>query len=67
MEVLTKAELQVRYDEIVQRIKEGAVFIHPSDTIYGLGCNALNTKAVDKVRIIKQQFHQPLSIWVPSI
>ncbi len=67
MEVLTKAEVQVRYDEIVQKIREGAIFIHPSDTIYGLGCNALNVKAVERVRRLKEQFHQPLSIWVPSL
>ena len=47
MEVITKTELRLRYDEVSQRIKDGAVFIHPSDTIYGLSCNALNQKAVE--------------------
>lgn len=67
MEILTKTEVQKRYDEIVEKITQGVVFIHPSDTIYGLGCNALNAEAVEKVRQLKQQFHQPMSIWVPSI
>ncbi len=67
MEVLTKAELQVRYDEIVEKIKRGSIFIHPSDTIYGLGCNALDDKAVEKVRRLKEQFRQPMSIWIPSL
>lgn len=67
MEVLTKAEVQVRYDEIVQKIREGAIFIHPSDTIYGLGCNALNLKAVAKIRKLKQRQETPFSIWVPSL
>lgn len=67
MEVFTKAEVQKRYDEIVQKIQQGEIFIHPSDTIYGLGCNALDAKAVEKVRTLKQQFHQPISIWVPSL
>ena len=67
MEVLTKAELSKRYDEILSKIRKGAVFIHPSDTIYGLGCLATSETAVQRIRNLKQQFHQPLSIWVPSL
>ncbi len=67
MEILTKAGLSKRYDEIVAKIKQGAIFIHPTDTIYGLGCNAFDAAAVLKIRTLKQQFHQPFSIWVPSL
>jgi len=67
MEVLTKPELDSRYEEIVKRIKGGALFIHPTDTIYGIGCNALNKKSVDKIRELKERPDSPLSIWVPSI
>ena len=51
MEVLTETELRMRFDEIVDKIKNGAVFIHPTDTIYGLGCNALDEKAVEKTEM----------------
>jgi len=67
MEVLTKAELEKRYEEIVERIREGAIFIHPTDTIYGIGCNAQDEKAVEKVRQLKQRFDNPFSIWVPEL
>ncbi len=67
MEVLTKAELQVRFDEIAERIKKGAIFIHPTDTIYGLSCNAQNEKAVAKIRQLKQRQGNPFSVWAPSI
>ncbi len=66
MDVLTKAEVCVRYDDICQRIKEGALFIHPTDTIYGLGCIALDDSAVRKLRRTKGQTTRPLSVWVPS-
>ncbi len=66
MEILTKAELQLRFNEIADKIKEGAIFIHPTDTIYGIGCNALNEQAVQKIREIKNRPDMPLSIWVPS-
>ncbi len=67
MEILTKTELSKRFDEVVAKIKAGAIFIHPTDTIYGLGCNALDNAAVQKVRALKHQSHQPFSIWIPSL
>ena len=67
MEILTKPELHSRYEEIVKRIKGGALFIHPTDTIYGIGCNALNKRSVNKIRELKERPDSPLSIWVPSI
>ena len=67
MEILTQMELRRRYEEIIQQIRKGALFIHPTDTIYGIGCNALNSQSVQNVRTLKEQFRQPLSIWVPSL
>ncbi|MBS3126896.1 threonylcarbamoyl-AMP synthase [Candidatus Woesearchaeota archaeon] len=67
MEILTQTESRLRQDEIIQKIREGVLFIHPTDTIYGLGCNALNEKAVRKIRALKQRPAAPFSIWVPSL
>lgn len=36
-------------------IKDGGVILYPTDTIWGIGCDALNSKAVDKVYKIKQR------------
>ena len=48
-------------------IKKGKIFIYPTDTIYGLGCNALNRKAVEKIKNIKKRDgKKPLSIIAPS-
>ncbi len=66
MEILTKTELRKRLTEILEKIKGGAVFIHPTDTIYGIGCHALDRKAVREVRKLKQQ-QQPFSVWIPSL
>lgn len=66
MEILTKAELHMRFAEIAERIRNGAVFIYPTDTIYGIGCNALDKKAVDKIRRLKERPTNPFSILVPS-
>ena len=66
MEILTRVELQLRETEIIRKIKQGAVFIHPTDTIYGLGCSALQDAAVNKIRKLKDRPVAPFSIWVPS-
>ncbi len=66
MEIITKAELAVRKAEIIQKIKNGAVFIYPTDTIYGLGCNAFNAESVRLIRGLKNRVKSPFSICVPS-
>tara|TARA_Y100000034_G_scaffold64197_1_gene77640 strand:- start:2112 stop:2642 length:531 start_codon:yes stop_codon:yes gene_type:complete len=43
------------------------IFIYPTDTIYGIGCNAENIKNVEKIRKIKRRDRKPLSIIAPSI
>jgi len=68
MEILTRTELRVRFSEILEKINEGSIFIYPTDTIYGIGCSALNDKAVQQIREIKGgRSSAPFSIIVPSI
>jgi L-threonylcarbamoyladenylate synthase len=66
MEILTKTELRLRYQEILEKISEGAVFIYPTDTIYGIGCNAKNKKSIERIRQLKGRSTAPFSIIVPS-
>lgn len=49
-----------------KEILAGKIFIYPTDTIYGIGCNALNIKAVSKIREIKRRDQKPFSIIAPS-
>lgn len=66
METLTKSEVVLRKDELLQRMADGEAFIHPTDTIYGIGCNALDEAAVKRVRKLKDRNDTPFSIWVPN-
>lgn len=42
-------------DEAVRVLKEGGVILYPTDTIWGLGCDATNEEAVQKVFRLKQR------------
>ena len=67
MEVMTKTEVELRVNEIVDKIRTGIIFIHPTDTIYGLGCHALDKDAIEKIRQLKERLTEPFSVWVPSL
>jgi len=57
-----------KIEEITKAILSGKIFIYPTDTIYGLGCNAENKKAVEKIRKIKaRDKNKPLSVIAPDI
>ncbi len=66
MEVLTKEELLRQKKRILGMMREGKLFIHPTDTIYGIGCDATNSEAVSAVRKVKDRWHNPMSILAPS-
>ena len=36
-------------DKVVQFLRDGGLIVYPTDTIYGLGCDIFNTKAVEKI------------------
>ena len=40
-------------DEAVEVIRDGGIVIYPTDTLYALGCDALNNKAVEKLCRLK--------------
>ena len=42
-----------KIDEVVQCLRNGGVIIYPTDTVYGLGCDLNNKKALERVARIK--------------
>jgi len=54
-------------ENYTNQIKQGKIFIYPTDTIYGLGCDATNEQAVEKIKQIKERDRdKPLSVIAPS-
>jgi len=43
------------------------IFIYPTDTIYGIGCDAENEFLVDKISEIKKRDIKPFSVIAPSV
>ena len=61
----------IEYDKLLkpaQIIKNGGLVIFPTETVYGIGTNALNSKAVKKLYEVKKRpYEKPISLLVNSI
>jgi len=67
MRILNFDEFNRERSSIIDAIIRGTVFIHPTDTIYGIGCNAELSNAVKKVRQLKGRQTNPFSVIAPSL
>ncbi len=49
-------------EQVVDLLKKGGVIAYPTDTFYGIGCDIMNKKAIEKVYLLKQRSKkQPFS------
>ncbi len=57
-----------RIDEIVAALRNGAVMLYPTDTVYAIGCDINSKMAVDRVRQIKRMSNdKPLTFLCQSL
>ena len=47
-------ELQREADEAVRVLKEGGIILYPTDTVWGLGCDATSAAAVERIYRLKR-------------
>lgn len=66
MKIITKRKFFEEKNYFNKIVLDGAVFIYPTDTIYGLGCNATLSSPVRRIRKIKSRDKNPFSVMAPS-
>ncbi|WP_445734427.1 L-threonylcarbamoyladenylate synthase [Mariniflexile sp.] len=47
--------MQTEINKAIQVLKEGKLILYPTDTVWGIGCDATNEEAVKKVYELKQR------------
>lgn len=68
MEIITLQQNDRAVPLIVRYLQKGKVLVLPTDTVYGLVCDATNEKAVEKIfRIKKRDKSKPLAVFVKDI
>lgn len=68
MEQISKQQMLDNIDFYISEMTAGKIFIYPTDTLFGVGCDATNEAAVEKIFNIKQrQANKSLLFIVPSL
>lgn len=53
---------------VVDILKKGGIVAYPTDTFYGIGCDIMNKKAIEKVYLLKQRDKlKPFSFICPDL
>ena len=47
--------MQTEINKALATLKQGGIILYPSDTIWGIGCDATNTKAIAKIFKLKKR------------
>ncbi|MEA5487456.1 MULTISPECIES: L-threonylcarbamoyladenylate synthase [Pseudanabaena] len=54
--------------QIVAALRDGAIMLYPTDTVYAIGCDLMSKSAVEKVRKLKQMSNdKPLTFLCSSL
>ena len=60
--------LKINLSDSLKVLKNGSIVVYPTDTLYALGADIYNDKAVKKIfKIKKRPFSNPLPVAVSSI
>ncbi|MCP3873475.1 MAG: threonylcarbamoyl-AMP synthase [Desulfobacteraceae bacterium] len=55
-------------ERVIDIIKKGGIIAYPTDTFYGIGCDIMNKKAIEKIYTLKQRKKtKPFSFICPDL
>lgn len=66
MKKISKEDIEKQTSFFIKEIENGKVFIYPTDTIYGIGCDATLSDSVQKIIDAKKREKKPMSVIAPS-
>lgn len=66
MNQVDRQYVETHEEEIIAAMRAGKLLVYPTDTIYGLGCDARNSEAVQKIRTLKRRTTKPFSVIAPG-
>lgn len=57
-----------KLNDVARIIKDGGIVVFPTETVYGIGTNGLDAKAIEKLyKIKKRPFSKPISLLVSDM
>lgn len=63
MQIITCPPYEAAIKLSLVRLRTGGTIVYPTDTIYGIGCDALNREAISKIMEIKKRdVQKPISV-----
>lgn len=65
---LSETDTAIAARRAIEVLKQGGIVLYPTDTLYGLAVDALNVKALEKLRELKgRERKKPISVIVHSL
>ncbi|MEM2238340.1 MAG: L-threonylcarbamoyladenylate synthase [Candidatus Caldarchaeum sp.] len=61
------SNLLQKIEEAARIVKRGGVIVYPTDTVYGIGCNPFDVKAVQRVMEIKRRENKPSPVLISDL
>ncbi|HUT79690.1 MAG TPA: L-threonylcarbamoyladenylate synthase [Candidatus Bathyarchaeia archaeon] len=70
--MIIKIDIDKPNEEIIHKVVEvlqkGGIIVYPTETAYGIGCNAFNAEAIKRIFLLKNRpFDQPLPVIINSL
>lgn len=63
MKIIELSEVSKKLDLIISLLNSGGIILYPTDTVYGIGCDATNRQAIDRIyKIKKRPVGKPMSV-----
>ncbi len=68
MKIIKAKDLDLKIKDLVSTIKSGNLIIFPTETLYGIGADALNSSAVDKIfKAKKRPESKPILVLISKL